>query len=200
MTEWRLFEAGTIPGGTTPEWCARRNRPPYVKEDAHRGRLELAASFVAQMVNSGYVDSVVDLGCGDGSLLALLQSGPLATLPALLWGYELPHNGESVAGKRGVDVRYADVTTDDINWGRLAICTEMLEHLIDPHAFLRRVAEHSPWLVASSPFAKTDESHCEYHTWAWDLDGYRSLIEQAGYGIMRHETISMFQVVLGRKL
>lgn len=200
MTEWQLFEPGTIPEFTTSTWYAGRDRPPHIDEEAHRGRLDLAGSFVAQTVNGGGIDSVVDLGCGDGGLLSLL-AGPTFTMAfdVSMWGYDLPHNGSSAAESRGVDVRYADVVHDDIEWGDMAVCTEMLEHLIDPHAFVRRIAEHSAWIVASSPFTETNQSHYGYHTWAWDQAGYYALVEQAGYDVVRHETWSMFQVVLGRK-
>lgn len=198
MTEWRLFEEGTIPEYTTPEWYAGRNRPAHIDEDAHRGRLEIAFDCIRQGIEEYGARSVVDLGCGDGGLLSLIQFYDLSNR-VTAWGYELPHNGESAASERGVDVRYSDVVNDDIGWGDLAVCTEMLEHLIDPHAFVRRVAEHSPIIVASSPFTETDQSHYGYHTWAWDQDGYRALFEGAGYTVERHETWSMFQICLGRK-
>jgi 2-polyprenyl-3-methyl-5-hydroxy-6-metoxy-1,4-benzoquinol methylase len=94
-------------------------------------------------------------------------------------------------------VRLGDVVAGEVEWGELAVCTEMIEHLLEPHEFVRRVGQHSKVIVASSPFTETDQSHYEFHLWAWSIDGYRALIEQAGYHVVRHETTAMFQVIMG---
>jgi len=199
MTEWQLFESGTIPEYTTTEWYVDRERAPHWEQPEHSGRLEIAARLVGDAIREWDITSVVDLGCGDGGLLSSL-SEMTTTRPTLYWGYDLcPENVQAARFDRKVDTRYRNVITDDIEWGDLAICTEMLEHLLDPHAFVRRVADHSPFIVASSPYTETGESHYEFHTWAWDRDGYRELLEQAGYTVVRHETWSMFQICLGRK-
>jgi len=207
VTEWQLFEPGTLPEWTTPGWYEDRESAPHVDQAEHRGRLDLACDLATYAILRLGASTVVDLGCGDGGLLKLI-SDRLAeeaargeiVLPWTAWGYDLaPANVEAARSKRGLtNVSYLDVVTDprSVTWGDLAIATEMLEHLLDPHEFVRRVARRSRYLVASSPHVETDRSHYGYHTWAWDQDGYRSLLEQAGYVILRHETWSMFQVVL----
>lgn len=199
MTEWQLFEPGTIPEYTTTEWYVNRDRAPHWEQPEHRGRLDIAERFVGDAIRDWGVTSVVDLGCGDGGLLSAINAMTVYR-PVALWGYDLcPENVQAARFDRKVDARYKNVITDDIEWGELAICTEMLEHLLDPHAFVRRVAEHSPFIVASSPYIETDQSHYAFHTWAWDQEGYRDLLEQAGYTVVRHDTWSMFQICLGRK-
>jgi SAM-dependent methyltransferase len=199
VTEWQLFEPGTIPKYTTTEWYVDRDRAPHLEDGAHSGRLEVAFDCAKQAIEEYGVRSVVDLGCGDGGLLSLIQFFDLSN-HIKAWGYDLcPDNVDAARFERKVDARYRNVITDEIEWGDLAICTEMLEHLLNPHAFVRRVAEHSPFIVASSPYIETDQSHYAFHTWAWDQDGYRELLEQAGYTVVRHETWSMFQICLGRK-
>lgn len=194
MTEWQLFPAGTIPDWTTPEWYADRPRGPHLEEGIHQGRLKLAATMAREATMQHNCGSVVDLGAGDGGLLSLL----LSDFPIPAWGYDLQlTNVEPAQQERRVDVQYGDVVTGDIEWGDTAICTEMLEHLLDPHTFVRRVAEHSRVIVASSPYTETVESHYAFHTWAFDLDGYRALLEQAGYRVERHETVDLFQVIQG---
>ncbi|WP_148309612.1 methyltransferase domain-containing protein [Kutzneria albida] len=145
------------------------------------------------------VQSVVDLGCGDGGLLWSLRD--LAERWQLrMWGYDLqPSNIGPAVSERGVDVRYGDVVTGDVEWADLAVCTEMIEHLVDPAAFVRRVAEQSRVVVASSPFTERPGSAYKFHTWAFDIQGYKDLLEQAGYEVVRHETTSMFQIALGVK-
>lgn len=199
MTEWQLFEPGTIPACTTPAWYEGRARAPHLEEGAHQGRLELSAGMVRDAVDQFGVQSVVDLGCGDGGLLSLLQ-GLSFERDVPMWGYDLQRSNVTPAVlERDVDVRYGDVVAGEVEWGELAVATEMLEHLLDPHEFVRRIGGRSRVIVASSPFTETDRSHYEFHTWAFDMPGYRALVEQAGYHVERHETTSMFQVIMAVK-
>jgi 2-polyprenyl-3-methyl-5-hydroxy-6-metoxy-1,4-benzoquinol methylase len=186
MAEYRLFPEGTIPEYTTPAWYAERERAPHLEQGAHQGRLHLTAA----MIRAAQPATVVDLGAGDGGLLSLIRD-----IPA--WGYDLQPSNLAGARERGVDVRYGDVVEGDIDWGELAVVTECLEHLLRPHQFVKRIAEHAKWIVASSPWTETDQSAYEFHTFAWDHDGYRALIEQAGFEVVRHETADMFQVICG---
>jgi hypothetical protein len=52
-------------------------------------------------------------------------------------------------------------------------------------------------LVASSPHTERPGAAYGFHTYAWDLDGYRALLEQAGFEVVRQEPVGMFQVVTG---
>lgn len=197
MTEWQLFEPGTVPEWTTAQWYAGRQTAPHIDEPIHRGRLEMARDFVLDAIRHG-CESVVDLGCGDGGLLSLIAAQDDT---AVLWGYDLQQtNVDAAHAKRGVaDVFYGDVVNDpdSIEWADCAIATEMLEHLVDPRGFVRRIAERSRVIVASSPFTETDASHYEFHAFAWDTPGYRDLIVRAGFDVIRHQTVDMFQVILG---
>lgn len=193
MTEWQLFEPGTVPEWTTPQWYAGRDRAPHLEQVAHKARLHMAAEFVRAVATEHRLRTVVDLGAGDGGLLSLLKGSGLKA-----WGYDLqPTNTTAATSERGVDVYLGDVVSGHIEWGEIAVATEMLEHLVDPHAFVRRIAEHARVLVASSPAWETGESHYEFHAFAWDYDGYRALLEQGGYEVVRHEDAGGFQVALG---
>jgi 2-polyprenyl-3-methyl-5-hydroxy-6-metoxy-1,4-benzoquinol methylase len=150
----------------------------------------LARDYVMEARTRYAVRSVVDLGCGDGGLLS--------TLPADLaaWGYDLTPANIAAATERGVDARYEDIVAADPEWADLVVATEVLEHLEDPAALLQRAAQRSRILVASSPATETDRAHYEHHLWAFDLQGYRDLIERAGWRVIRHERASWFQVVM----
>jgi hypothetical protein len=187
--EWRLFPEGTVPVFTTPEWYAGRDHAPHLEQVGHRDRLMFTAAQVAREAMTG-LKTVVDLGAGDGGLLSLL--GPAMRA----WGYDLQPSNLDAAKVRGVDVRYGDVLTDDIEWGEIAVATEMLEHLIDPHAFVRRIGEHAKVLICSSPRLETADEHYEFHTWAWDSTGYRELVEQGGWQVKRHTPVHGFQVLV----
>lgn len=188
--EWRLFEEGKVPEYTTAKWYEGREHAPHIDQPIHRDRLQGSATFVAQAAFQGRLRTVVDLGCGDGGLLTLL--GPKLKG----WGYDLsPENVE--AGKlRGVDVRYGDALGPDVEWGEIAVATEMLEHLVDPHAYLREIIQHSRALVCSSPWDERPGQAYEFHTWAWDIAGYRQMIEGAGWKVLRQRKIHRFQVTL----
>lgn len=186
--EAQLFKPGTVPEYTTPEWYSHRDRAPHLEEGLHTGRLLLSAELVNAAIERNGVESVSDMGCGDGGLLSLIRG-------ARAWGYDLQPTNVAGARERGVDVRLGSaVDDDDIEWGDLAVCTEFLEHLVDPHGFLR--AAPSRFVVASSPANESHEYHYPFHTWAWDYDGYEALFAQAGYTLLRQQPEGMFQVVL----
>lgn len=192
--EARLFPEGTVPEYCTAEWYAGRDSAPHVDEPLHRPRLELAAHHVRQIAHSLGLRSLSDLGAGDGGLLWLLRQSGLNA-----WGYDLQQTNCDAAEARGVAVQLRDVLADpSIVFGDIAVTTEMLEHLVDPHAFVRRLldAERGPRAVAaSSPRTETAEHHYEFHTWAWDMTGYRMLFEDQGWHVVRHDPCGMFQVL-----
>jgi hypothetical protein len=172
VAEYRFFEEGTIPEYTTAEWYADRESAPHLEQDLHVGRLYRAADFVKLTWKPGM--TVVDLGAGDGGLLSLLGN-----IPA--WGFDLQQSNVDASKARKVDVRYGNVfDISDEDWGDIVIATEMIEHLVDPHGFVRFCAEHCEYLVASSPGNETPDDHYGFHTWGWDMPGYRALLEENG--------------------
>lgn len=187
--EWRLFDEGMVPEFTQPGWYAGREHAPHL-EDGHRPRLEHTASFIAQAAFTRGLRTVVDLGAGDGGLLSLL--GPAFTA----WGYDLMPENVRAAKERGVDVRYGDVVDGDVEWADIAVCTEMLEHLVDPHGFVRDIPAQVKVLVCSSPWDERPGAAYEFHAWAWDMDGYKALVEQAGFTVQRQRPVGRFQVLL----
>jgi predicted RNA methylase len=152
--------------------------------------MELAARWVADLVNEFDADAVVDAGAGDGGMLSLLGD-------KWRYGYELSPAAVATADQRGEDVYLADAVAlaaeqrlvgpgDD---KAVVIATEMIEHLVDPHKFVADLYadDRIVAVVASSPWHETADSHYEFHLWAWDDDGYRSLFERAGWKVQRQE-------------
>ena len=67
------------------------------------------------------------------------------------------------------------------------VLTEILEHLEDPDALLRLARTKARALVASSPIA--EQGGNPEHLWGWDLDGYQTMITEAGWQVISGITI-----------
>ncbi len=194
--EARLFEEGTTPEWTTPQWYQGRDRARHVEEELHRPRLELAAKFVIEAADTYGLTTVSDLGSGDGGLLWLLQE----QRPNLkTWGYDLQEsNTVPAVEERRVDVRYGDIINGDIEYGDISVATECLEHLLAPSDLVAKLWTTSRIVVASSPWTETIDNHYGFHTWAWSVEGYRDLFERNGFDVIRHEQTGMFQVIMAK--
>ena len=187
MTEWRLFD-GDNPDVSTFAFHEHRPRAPHLEQPDHCSRLHKTAELIRHLAPA----SVVDLGCGDGGLLSLIKDIPS-------WGYDFqPANAQGWAD-RGVTAEERDVftTRGPLRWGQVAVLTEVLEHLADPHGVVEWVSHHTTWVVASSPKDETAERHGDCHAWAWDLDGYRSLFEPH-FHVASHTTADWSQIIVGR--
>ena len=193
MTEYRFFEPPDVPEFTTAAWYLGRERAPHLEQPDHGERLRVTCRYIRLAVAALDIKTVVDLGCGDGGLLSLLDG-----LDA--WGYDLcPANVKAAREERGVAASLLDVVRHPggIVWADLAVVTEMFEHLADPHGFARRIGRCCRAVVASSPAAENAERHYEFHAWAWDMEGYRKLIEQAGFEVTMHARAGDYQVIAG---
>jgi len=202
MTEWKLFE-GDVAHVSTAEFHAFRERAPHWEQSIHRARLEKAAEFVTAASRSaigdrfGGIVKVVDLGCGDGGLVAHLDENHSAWMACV--GYDFQPSNQDGWEERGLThctFQFNFVA----NWelvidADVYVMTECLEHLTDPHAAVRRVRAREARLVASSPWTEHYESHDECHAWAWDFEGYGQLVTDAGFKIQQHEKVGMFQVL-----
>lgn len=199
--EAKLFD-GAFP--FTPEWYEGREHAPHREQLPHQDRMNAAADMVGRAVRELDVCSVVDLGAGDGGLLQMARERCEGFLPPdRFHGYDLMEPNVMYGRMtRNMDVRLGNFLTEDIEWCHLTLITEVLEHLEDPHAAVRMIAEHSDWLVASSPSTETAEAHTPEHAWAWDPEGYRTLLEQGGYEPLEARLVENgdmgFQVWLAR--
>lgn len=172
MTEWKL------PGGEiiTPDrpWMDLAHQPGFPR------RAKMVTDLAQLLVElRSEITVITELGCGDGSLLATL-----AELPKIdgCVGYEIGAGDVAAAQARGLEVRQADILTDDLFYGGLLIASEVLEHLTDPVAFLKALPARL--LIASSPSLETGDWNNPIHSWAWDLDGYRDLLERGGWKVL----------------
>jgi len=160
-----------------------------LEQEGHRERLHLSADMARDAARRG-ATSVCDLGAGDGGLLTLIPD-------VTRWGYDLQQTNVDAAVRRGVDVSLRDVVADGFELADCVVATEFLEHVVNPHALVRKIADSgAKFLVASSPYMETAESHYAFHLWAWDLAGYRAMMEDNGWRVLRQETSWICQVLL----
>jgi hypothetical protein len=220
--EAKLFEGDVAPVSTF-QFHEHRERAPHLEQPVHRPRLDRAAQLVSAAAERWRADqgpdhdpvcTVSDLGCGDGGLLRLLKRIP--DLEA--WGYDFAPANTPAWPERDVEAYHRNVfdfadtrgegtaglpINPEVMLGDVVVMTEVLEHLSRPHEVLAWLAAPSNggrgrYLVCSSPHTETAESHDACHAWAWDMDGYRAMIEAAGWEILVHNPVGMFQLVLAK--
>jgi trans-aconitate methyltransferase len=197
--EWKLFETD-VPFVSTFEFHKDRERAPHIDQPTHQNRLREAErmALIADLENEHPI-RFVDLGCGDGGLVASLRRQGVGA-----YGYDFQPSNEDGWKERGVDGACARLNFVD-NWpyvmdAQVYIITECLEHLHDPHTMVKNIFERGAQIIASSPAKEHAGSHDECHAWAWDMDGYAELLTKAGFKIREHVRDTpggMFQIIWG---
>jgi len=199
--EYRRF----APGESTVSTFAyheHRERAPHLEQDTHRERLLMARDLVVQFAIESnkrtVITHVVDLGCGDGGLLQLLQPYEHGDPRIDATGYDFQPANAAGWEDRCVDGQALNfiVSWDHVELADLYVLTEVLEHLEDPHQMVRRVAERGAALVCSSPWVEHEGSIDASHAWAWDMPGYVAMLEDAGFAVTRSERVTWSQVHL----
>lgn len=197
MTESRLFDPENPPEWLNSDWWANTDNCNHLDNRVHRARLESAALSATQAAQDLGIETITDVGAGDGGLLSLLPE----PFRSKSWGYDVIEDSIKYAKTvRKVDVRKCNVVTGRPRLAPVVVATEMLEHLEDPHAFVRKVYDAgTEFMIASSPHSETEQHHEWNHAWAWDRNGYRELIAQAGFNIVGQFDAEWSQIVVGKR-
>jgi len=137
---------------------------------------------------------VFDLGSGQGDLVQKLQ--PL--LPdARFVGAELSASGVAISQRKVPSATFlvADIfqpppaLEEFVNWGTHAVCSEVLEHVDDPTAFLKQARNYlapAARLIVTVPGGPMSafDRHIG-HRQHFNRAKIRSILEQAGYTVER---------------
>ena len=193
MSEHKLF---TTPQFHDKEFYFNIEVAKHWDQPGHGERLRMTFVRCAELLlEHPDIATVADWGCGNGRLLEELQR----MFPnRRYYGCDLLPANVKDAQERGVAIDYHDFVNEVTVTGNLVILTEVLEHLIDPHALLRRLAKYPDchWIVASSPANETKDAHYEFHSWVWTDESYCGLFMDSGWTIDKVQEYAGAQIVV----
>ncbi len=166
------------------EWYMDREAVDHINQPGHRPRLIRVLEYLLESVKPE--DTICDFGCGNGGLIREIES----KIDNNIWGYDLaPLNVEdaNIKGSNG-NIFYKDfIQEDDIKYPDIAICTEVLEHLVDPDAFIKKLMDNNVRLIiASSPDYETPKYHAPFHLWVFNGDSYKEMFDNVGWEVQLH--------------
>lgn len=154
-------------------------------DGGHRFRLLKTVEHLQSVIKPE--DTVCDFGCGNGGLIRKIQQ----TLPNKIWGYDLmPNNVADAIAKGNNNIQLCDFIVDENNiveYPDIAICTEVLEHLVSPDDFLIKLKNKGVKIIlASSPNYETPTYHAPGHLWVFNGDTYKDMFIDAGWNVQLH--------------
>jgi SAM-dependent methyltransferase len=129
---------------------------------------------------------VLEIGCGDGKLLALLQQHNE------VYGIEASATGVEKCGEKGIHALCTDVSSQPLPFSDdhfdFVIILETLEHLMNPYyamVEIRRVLKENAKLICSVPNPKT--GHLYLYPGLFEFSNFTRFLRQSGLRIDRIE-------------
>lgn len=180
------------------EWYKDRELADHINQDGHRPRLMQVKDYILQLVKTDNTITIADFGCGNGGLIRELQN----LLPDnKIWGYDLQPSNIEDSHKKGnsENIHYIDFVNEDVEFPNIAIATEVLEHLVDPDTFIKRLLDNGvKYIVASSPDYETPSYHAPFHLWVFNGDSYKEMFETQGWEVLVHKK-DYFQYIVAKR-
>ena len=181
------------------EWYMDRELADHINQPGHRPRLMQVQDFLLEILSHEQNTNmtICDFGCGNAGLIREIQS----KVPNEIWGYDLqPSNIEDAHVKGNTsNVFYKDfITETDIKYPDIAICTEVLEHLVDPDTFIKKLLDNGvKFIIASSPDYETPSYHAPFHLWVFNGDTYKDMFVDSGWNVILHHK-DYFQYIVAK--
>jgi len=184
--EYKIFDK---PHSHDIEFYKDREMADHINQPDHKPRLLKVLDKVSAILKDNPDYSVSDLGCGNGGLIELITTQNK-------WGYDLQPSNVEDAKRKGRNVEFKDfVNESDAKFGDIVIMTETLEHLVDPHGFLKRLHDSGvKHVVASCPNYENLDFHAPFHLWIWSDSSFADMFNAAGWTVTSHE-LEFFQFV-----
>jgi SAM-dependent methyltransferase len=183
------------PRASQDDWDSHWNQyaESAAENPAQRMRHEIIARLLGEDAGKETMQ-LFDLGSGQGDLVQKLQ--PL--LPkARFVGAELSGSGVALSRRKVAAAIFlvADIfqppaaLNEFANWATHAVCSEVLEHVDDPVAFLKRARDYlaaGARLIVTVPGGPVSafDRHIG-HRQHFDRRQIRSMLEEAGYSVER---------------
>lgn len=147
---------------------------------AHRHRRRILKRLVCGLPHA----RVLDVGCGDGSLLRELSRA----MSGEFSGMDISAHAIEQARKQnpGMSFRIVDLSGDlEIEDQDIVVLSEVLEHLDHDEALLRRIAAGTRYVVVSVPGGATDNVDRRYgHVRNYAGDLLRLTLEKCGFEVV----------------
>ncbi len=181
-------------------------------EEMERAMYDYKFSLIARLIEPG--SSVLDIGCGDGALLAYLQQNRDATP----YGIELSETACAMASEKGITVQQTDISrlAADVPEVDYIVMSEVLEHLPNPEEVLLYIrGRFRKSLLVDVPntgalndrlrlllgrFPKQWVFHAGEHIRFWTVTDFLRMCSQVGYGVRRYHGMYDPYYNLGLKL
>jgi 2-polyprenyl-3-methyl-5-hydroxy-6-metoxy-1,4-benzoquinol methylase len=175
------------------EYLGQRGSVDYqVARTNSRWPDHVARSFVtAGLIAWLKPDSVVDPACGDASIVRLAnRHWPIDRIVLGDIGSANVAEAKRVLPAAECIVGDAMEILDSVDVD-LVVLTEFIEHVEDPDALLRLARAKGKRLVASSPEMRPGQrDNNPEHLWQFDTDGYRVMLEGAGWVVSQRTFLS----------
>ena len=193
------YKTFDTPHSHDAEWYKDREVADHINQEGHRHRLMKVKDYVLELVGTDESITIADFGCGNGGLMREIEK----SIPNnKIWGYDLcPANVEDSHQKGNTEnIKYLDFVNEDVEFPNIVISTEVLEHLVDPDAFIKRLLDNGvEYIVASSPDYETPTYHAPFHLWVFNGDSYKEMFEQQGWEVLEHKKEHFQYIVAKRK-
>ena len=176
------------------EWYFDREVADHINETGHRPRLLKVQEYLLQLIKDHTEYTVCDFGCGNGGLVREIEN----KISNEIWGYDLcPSNVKDAHKKGSNNIFYKDFIKDlDIRYSDIVICTEVLEHLVNPDEFIIKLLKNDvKYIIASSPNYETPTNYEPYHLWVFNGDSYKDMFVDAGWNVILHNK-DVFQYII----